>query len=401
MDKLIFKKSFTQQEPIPEDGISNAIKVMNTGRLHRYNVVKGELSETSLLEEEYAKWQGSKYCIACTSGGFAIQLALRSIGIKSGTKVLANAFTLAPVPGAIQNVGAIPIFVETDENYHIDLNDLKLKAKSSNAKYLLLSHMRGHIVNMEELMGICNHYNIHVVEDCAHTMGAKWGQVRSGNFGKVAAFSSQTYKHINSGEGGFLITNDDEIAAKAVIYSGSYMLFDRHISIPKKAIFEKIKLHVPNYSGRLDNLRAAILRSQIALIEKNVIRWNNLYNFLYEKLLLNKGLSIPLRSSREFFVGSSIQFRININNKEIPHFLSSCMKRGVELKWFGDEKPLGYTSRYDSWKYFKDIKKLPKTLKILKNTLDMRIPLTFNQNDCRIIVEIISDELKNYKIKNN
>ena len=120
--------------------------------------------------------------------------------------------------------------------------------------------------------------------------------------------------------------------------------------------------------------------------------------FLYEKLLLNTGLSIPLRSSREFFVGSSIQFRININNKQIPHFLSSCMKRGVELKWFGDEKPLGYTSRYDSWKYFEDIKKLPKTLKILKNTLDMRIPLTFNQNDCRIIVEIISDELKNYKI---
>ena len=400
MKKLIFEKSFTQQEPIPEDGISKAVNVLNSGRLHRYNVVKGELSETSLLEEEYANWQGSRYCIACTSGGFAIQLALRSIGIKSGTKVLANAFTLAPVPGAIQNVGAKPVFVETDENYHIDLNDLHLKAKSSNAKFLLLSHMRGHIVNMEKLMKICDQYEIHLIEDCAHTMGAKWDQVRSGNFGKVAAFSSQTYKHINSGEGGFLITNDDDIAAKAVILSGSYMLFDRHISIPPKDVFDKIKLHTPNYSGRLDNLRAAILRSQIPLIESKVCLWNELYQTLYDKLSLIKCLTLPLRSSKEFYVGSSIQFRIDIAIEKIPNFISSCMKRGVELKWFGDKTPIGYTSRYDSWKYFKDIKKLPQTIKILKNTLDMRIPLTFNKDDCNQIVDIIADELKSIKSNN-
>ena len=400
MKKLIFEKSFTQQEPIPEDGISKAVNVLNSGRLHRYNVVKGELSETSLLEEEYANWQGSRYCIACTSGGFAIQLALRSIGIKSGTKVLANAFTLAPVPGAIQNVGAKPVFVETDENYHIDLNDLHLKAKNSNAKFLLLSHMRGHIVNMEKLMKICDQYEIHLIEDCAHTMGARWDQVRSGNFGKVAAFSSQTYKHINSGEGGFLITNDDDIAAKAVILSGSYMLFDRHISIPPKDVFDKIKLHTPNYSGRLDNLRAAILRSQIPLIESKVFLWNELYQTLYDKLSLIKCLTLPLRSSKEFYVGSSIQFRIDIAIEKIPNFISSCMKRGVELKWFGDKTPIGYTSRYDSWKYFKDIKKLPQTIKILKNTLDMRIPLTFNKNDCNQIVDIIADELKSIKSNN-
>ena len=400
MKKLIFEKSFTQQEPIPEDGISKAVNVLNSGRLHRYNVVKGELSETSLLEEEYANWQGSRYCIACTSGGFAIQLALRSIGIKSGTKVLANAFTLAPVPGAIQNVGAKPVFVETDENYHIDLNDLHLKAKSSNAKFLLLSHMRGHIVNMEKLMKICDQYEIHLIEDCAHTMGARWDQVRSGNFGKVAAFSSQTYKHINSGEGGFLITNDDDIAAKAVILSGSYMLFDRHISIPPKDVFDKIKLHTPNYSGRLDNLRAAILRSQIPLIESKVFLWNELYQTLYDKLSLIECLTLPLRSSKEFYVGSSIQFRIDIEIEKIPSFISSCMKRGVELKWFGDKTPIGYTSRYDSWKYFKDIKKLPQTIKILKNTLDMRIPLTFNKNDCNQIVDIIADELKSIKSNN-
>ncbi|GIR97360.1 MAG: hypothetical protein CM15mP100_5800 [Alphaproteobacteria bacterium] len=66
-----------------------------------------------------------------------------------------------------------------------------------------------------------------LVEDCAHTMGAKWRGIRSGNFGDVAAFSTQTYKHMNSGEGGFLTTDDDEMAARAIINSGSYMLYER------------------------------------------------------------------------------------------------------------------------------------------------------------------------------
>ena len=397
MKKSLFSKSFTQQEQIPEEGIINAIDLMRSGKLHRYNVAKDELSQASVLEKEYADWQGCKYCIACTSGGFAIQLALRSLGIGEGTEVLANAYTLAPVPGAIQNVGATPIFVEIDQNYHIDLNDLNNKAKNSGAKFLLLSHMRGHIVNMDNLMEICSQNNIKLIEDCAHTMGAKWQNKKSGNHGVVSAFSSQTYKHINSGEGGFLTTDDDLLAAKAIILSGSYMLYERHGSIPKKEVFEKVKFNTPNHSGRMDNLRATILRSQISLIDKNVVRWNKLYDVIYKRLLSHKSVEIPSRSSKEYFVGSSIQFRININVAYIPNFLSSCLQRGVELKWFGDKNPVGFTSRFDSWRYFSHIQSLPKTIKTLSNTIDMRIPLTFNESDCNTIVDIIEDELDKFE----
>ena len=84
MSAISFTKPFTQQEPIPEAGIQRAVEILQTGRLHRYNLVDGETSEASLLEVEFAKWQGVDYCVACTSGGYAIQLALRVCGVKHG-----------------------------------------------------------------------------------------------------------------------------------------------------------------------------------------------------------------------------------------------------------------------------------------------------------------------------
>ena len=148
MTEAVFTKPFTQQEAIPDAGVDRAVEIMKSGRMHRYNLAGDEDSEASCLEMEYAKWQGADYCLACTSGGYAIQLALRVCGVKPGDRILANAYTLAPVPGAIHNVGAHPILVDIDENYHIDLEDLDAKAAESDAKFLLLSHMRGHIADL-------------------------------------------------------------------------------------------------------------------------------------------------------------------------------------------------------------------------------------------------------------
>jgi len=395
MTQAVFRKPFTQQEGIPEAGIKRAVEIMQTGRLHRYNLLPDEVGEVAALEMEYAKWQGADYCVACASGGYAIQLGLRICGVKPGDKVLANAYTLAPVPGAIHNVGAVPVLVDIDENYHIDCNDLDAKAAASGAKHLLLSYMRGHIPDMDRVLAVCAKHDISIIEDCAHTMGAKWRGIRSGNFGKVAAFSTQTYKHMNSGEGGFLTTNDAELAAVAVVSSGSYMLYGRHGAIPAEEVFQKVRLHAPNYSGRMDHLRAAILRAQLPMLEDNLARWNQLYERLYGHLSAMGGVMIPPRKQEEFYVGSSIQFRAEaLAAGEVPDFVAACAKRGVELKWFGDAEPKAFTSRYDSWRYIDDIPVLPTTLRVLEKTLDMRVPLTFTIADCDMIAEIINDEIQ-------
>jgi dTDP-4-amino-4,6-dideoxygalactose transaminase len=389
-----FTKPFTQQEPIPAAAIERAVEVMKSGRLHRYNLAEGDANEASQLEREYAEWQGVDHCVACTSGGYAIQLALRACGVEPGDRVLANAYTLAPVPGAIHNVGGVPVLVDIDSNYHIDMKDLEAKATQTGARFLLLSHMRGHIADMDRLTEICDRLDICLIEDCAHTMGASWRNRKSGNFGRAAAFSTQTYKHMNSGEGGFLTTNDPVVAARAVVSSGSYMLYGRHGAIPAEEVFRDVRLHAPNYSGRMDHLRAVLLRAQLPALEDSVARWNVLYDRLAARLAAMEGVVIPARRQEEFYVGSSIQFRAEaLTREQVPQLMATCAARGVELKWFGDDEPKAFTSRYDSWKYIDDLPHLPGTLAVLEKTLDMRVPLTFDVDDCELIADIIEDEV--------
>lgn len=394
MPKSHFDKPFTQQEAIPEDAISAAVNVLSTGRLHRYNTVEGEYGEVTLLEEEYANYQDAKYCLATSSGGGAMQIALRALGVKPGDKVATNAFTLAPVPGAIAAVGASPIYIETNKNLTIDLDDLKSKLITSGARYLLMSHMRGHIAPMQQLLEILDDLDVKMIEDCAHTMGAEWNGIKSGNFGTISCFSTQTYKHINSGEGGFLTTNDDELMARAIILSGSYMLYEKHKARPDMKAFERARYDMPNCSSRMDNLRAAILRPQLAQLELNIARWNARYQILENALDQVSGIDLPKRPKEELYVGSSIQFSIpQWPDIQVHQFMKNCKNRGVELKWFGDANPVGFTSRYDSWRYA-STPKLDQTLKILHGLIDMRVPLSFDEDDCSFIAQIIKEEFE-------
>ncbi|MEM9331908.1 MAG: aminotransferase class I/II-fold pyridoxal phosphate-dependent enzyme [Pseudomonadota bacterium] len=393
MSGEFFTKSFTQQEGMPQSVIERAVDILNSGRLHRYNTQEGEVAEASALEEEYADYQGAKYCLACTSGGYAMQLSMRALGLKPGDKILANAYTLAPVPGAIHSVGAIPVFVEIDRDWHVDIGDLERKAKSSEAKFMLLSHMRGHISDMDAIRNICETYKIKLIEDCAHTMGARWKGVLSGNFGDIACFSNQTYKHMNSGEGGFVTTDDEELAAKAIVLSGSYMLYSRHGRAPSEEVFRRVRLTTPNLSGRMDNLRAALLRGQLKRLDENIHRWNERYRTLENGLKASSNLYLPERLQHEAYVGSSIQFQpIGIKPQDIPELVRRCLDRGVEIKWFGADEPVAFTSRYDSWQYFGDLPDLPQTKAVLSRTCDMRVPLTFDLDDCRLISQIICEE---------
>ena len=386
-----FDGNFTQQLPIPEEAIERATAVMRSGRLHRYNVVDGEVPETVLLENEFAAWMGARFCLACTSGGYALQTALRAFGVAPGEPVLTNGFTLSPVPGAIAAAGGAAVLVEVTEDLVIDIDDLARKAKSSESRVLMLSHMRGHIADMGALMDVAETLGIEVIEDCAHTMGARWGNTKSGAHGIAACYSTQTYKHINSGEGGFITSDDEELMARATILSGSYMLYGRHDAVPADEIFDRVRLDTPNCSGRMDNLRAAILRPQLAELDRLVEEWNVRYRAIEDELRSAPGVRVRERPEQELFVGSSMQFMVpDLDEAGIRSLVAECLARGVELKWFGDSEPVAYTSRYDSWRYLEH-QPLPVTDRVLASLLDMRIPLTFSVEDCRLIGEIIRD----------
>jgi len=386
-----FRGSFTQQEPIPEEAVARAAEILRSGRLHRYNTLPGEEAEAALLERDFAVWQGARHCLALASGGQAMQIALRAAGVGPGDRVLTNSFTLAPVPGAIAALGAVPVLVEITGDLVIDLADLALKAQATGARHLLLSNMRGHLCDMDRLMALADKAGLIVIEDCAHTMGARWAGRRSGSFGLAGCFSTQTYKHINSGEGGLLVSDDAGFMARATILSGSYMLHDRHGAGPPPEAFAGVRLEMPNLSARMDNLRAAILRPQLSGLEDAIRRWNERHDLVAARLAAHPAVHLPRRPAEEAYVGSSIQFLLpGIAAAAARAFLAAAAARGVELKWFGAPEPQGFTSAHRSWRYMMP-QDLPRSDAILAGLFDMRLPLTFSLADCELIADHILD----------
>ncbi|MAR70703.1 MULTISPECIES: DegT/DnrJ/EryC1/StrS aminotransferase family protein [unclassified Halomonas] len=389
-----FSKSFTQQEPISDAAIEAAVEVMRTGRLHRYNLAEGEQGAAALLEQEFATALGVPYVLACASGGYALQLALRACGLTQGQKVLCNAFTLSPVPGSIHAAGGDAVLVDIKDDTTVDPEDLAKAAQESGARFFVLSHMRGHIGDMDAIMAVCEAQDITLIEDCAHTMGASFGGRPSGSFGKVGCFSTQTYKHLNSGEGGLLSTADPDVMRRAVIMSGSYMLFDRHLAAPAPDSYGETRLVTPNMSGRMDNLRAALLRPQLAELEARQVRWNRLYRRMEQGLEALPQAKPTPRHAKEDFVGSSIQFNLtDLEQQQIARFIDGCEARGIPLKWYGKAQPEDYTSRYDSWGYLACRRPLPNADRVLATLCDLRLPLTFDESDCDDIVELMKDAM--------
>lgn len=386
-----FTKSFTRAEPVPEAGVEAALAVLRSGRLHRYDVDEGEEGEAQALEREFAAWQGARFALALASGGQAMQVAMRAAGVRPGEAVLTNAWTLSAVPSAVVAAGARPVLVETTADLVIDMDDLEAKARATGARWLLLSHMRGHLCDMDALVDRCGALGVAVVEDCAHTLGARWGGRRSGSWGLAACFSTQGYKHLSSGEGGLLVTDDEGLMARATILSGSYALHPRHGAGPPEEAFGEALLSEPNLSARMDHLRAAILRPQLAEVEDRVARWNARHDRVARALARHPRVRLPLRPAPEAFVGSSLQFLLDgAAPHEAEALVAACAARGVSIRWFGATEPRGYTSAHGSWR-FVQAQALPRTDRVLAGLFDMRLPLTFTAEDCDLVAAHLAE----------
>lgn len=390
--ELRFEGNLAAPPPLPAESLAAATRLMQSGKLFRYVEAGAAIPEAALLEEEFAELLGARYCVAANSCGAALFLALKAAGVAPGDAVLMNAFTLAPAPGAIAHAGARPVLVDITPDLVIDLDDLAAKAAASGARYLLLSHMRGHLADLDAVSAVACAHGITIIEDCAHTTLARWGERLSGRFGIAGCFSAQSYKHLNGGEGGLIVTDDADLMARAVVLSGSYMLFDRHEAAPDASAFADAALDMPNMSGRMDELRAAVLRPQIAALGQAAARWNALHDTVAETLAASSALRLPHRPAAERYVASSIQFMAEGASAEAAErFVAACAARGVAIKWFGSAGPHGYTSRHAHWRWL-GAQPLAKTDAVLAGLFDMRLPLAFDTDDARLIGTILAEE---------
>ena len=141
----------------------------------------------------------------------------------------------------------------------------------------------------------------------------------------------------------------------------------------------------------MDHLRASILRPQLDELMERVAKWNELYQVLEEGLRSTQGLTIVERPKSEKYVGSSFQFLLlDWHSKQVKRVVADCFSLGVELKWFGEANPHGFTSRYDSWRYVQS-EPMAKTDRVLSGLLDLRLPLSFTKSDCKLIASIIKN----------
>ncbi|HCP81051.1 MAG TPA: aminotransferase, partial [Octadecabacter sp.] len=238
-------------EPIPDAALDAVTQLLSSADLFRYTAP--ENAPVSLLEQEFAEMMGTKFALAVSSCSAALFLSLKALDLPRDARVLIPAFTFAAVPSAVVHADCVPILVECNNNYRINMDDFA--AKLPNADAVLISHMRGHTSDMDAIMALCDAADIPVVEDAAHSLGTTWNGRKIGTIGKIGCFSFQSYKMINAGEGGILITDDADLVARAIIMSGAYEhMWTKH-TIPAEAM-ERWQNQLPLYNLRLSNLSA-------------------------------------------------------------------------------------------------------------------------------------------------
>mmetsp|Transcript_11571 Transcript_11571/g.15060 ORF Transcript_11571/g.15060 Transcript_11571/m.15060 type:complete len:433 (+) Transcript_11571:54-1352(+) len=396
--RTFINRDIKTPDPVPEEGIIAASELMSTGRMYRYNVLSAEESAVSQCEVEIAKYTGHKYCVALNSCGSALMLMLKCAGLENGDKVMSNAFTFGAVPSAIEHAGGKAVYVESNYDHVMCPDDLEKKLKANpDCKFCLISHMRGKVADMDRIKEVCDANDCILLEDCAHSLGVFYDGVHTGHKGVSCGISSQSYKMINSGEGGFYLTDDPVMAAKCAVYAGAYEgLSAKHVTVPGPEVFGDLPTQLPNYSLRMSAVAAAIVKPQVATLEPRIEKYNKRYNDLVEKLEARLGdlISIPkLTPGVTRMVHDSIQINLSekFSEEQVQAFLDECKSHGLPVELFGHKSN---ARNFINWKFAPAEEPLPMTTAMLKRAVDCRMPLMWDDQDFEDMANVISESLE-------
>lgn len=183
------------------------------------------------FEKKFASYVGVKHAIGTNTGTGALILSLKAVGVKPGSEVITVANTFIATVGAIVAAGARPVFVDCDERYQIDVNKIEA-AITPKTSAILPVHWAGCPPEMDKVLEIAGRYRIPVVEDACPAVGAKINGRFAGTFGKVNAFSMHPLKPLNVwGDGGIIVTDDDEAAKFLRLYRNHGLVDRDHVEI--------------------------------------------------------------------------------------------------------------------------------------------------------------------------
>ena len=376
-------------EPIPEAARAEIDRMLQSGDLFRYTAP--ENAPVTLLEREFAALLGSKYALAVSSCSAALFLSLKALGLPRDARVLIPGFTFAAVPSSVLHADCVPVLCEVGENYRIDIADFT--ARLDTVQAVIISHMRGHTSDMDAIMALCTARNIPVIEDAAHSLGTTWGGRNIGTIGQIGCFSFQSYKLVNAGEGGIMVSDDADLIARAVIMSGAYEHnWAKHLTAPDAALeaaFARAQNQLPLYNLRLNNLSAAIIRPQLAEVARRVRDGRANHDYVAARLNTSPWMQVPEKLPREERAPDSIQFNlVGMTEDDTRAFAQAAADRGIKVQVFG--LSTDNARAFWNWQFLPGAAPvLPKTRAMLMRACDTRLPARLTRPDLDLIADAL------------
>lgn len=323
------------------------------------------------FEGLFKDYIGTKYAVATCSGTTALHAALLSVGIGRGDYVLTTPFSFIATANAILYTGATPVFADIDEqtfNIDPDAVEKAILGSKNKIKALVIVHLFGNPCDMGRIAEICNKYGIALVEDCAQSHGAEYGNKKAGSFGKVSIFSFYPTKNMTCGEGGMAVTDDEEVyeRLKKIINHGQSTRYN-HVML--------------GYNFRMTDIGAAIGTEQLKKLDKfNGLRIRNAESYL--KKINNPNIILPKTTDNSKHVYNQFTVKCTDRDSLIEHLTANGIGYGIYYPVTIPSQPL-YRSL--------DIKSnCPKAEEMSKAVLSIPVHPSLEEHEVRKVIDTIN-----------
>ena len=276
------------------------------------------------FEKRFKDYHNMKYSVATNSATSALHLSYYALGIKSGDQVIVPNYTFPATALPLFPLGGIPVLVDCQKDTaNIDPTQIEEKI-TLKTKAIAVTHLWGHPCEMDEIQTIASKYNLPIIEDCAHSPGAKYKNKLVGTFGKVSCFSFDNQKLLASGEGGILLTNSKKIYEESLVF-GDFGDRIKHLDHPNKDTGLGLKY-------RMHPLAAVIANDKTKLLDDlNHERVTRL-DYFTKQLLTTKTLVPPVTRNyvqRGGYYGYKVIYK---GKHDVDDFIRLCNNNGVDVR---------------------------------------------------------------------
>jgi len=363
--KINFVELGKDNEDIKDELLKAIEDVLASGKF-----ILGE--ETRKFEENFAKIIGTRHALGVNSGTDALFLSMKCLGIGKGDEVIVPANSFIASATSIALTGATPVFIDVKENYLIDEDKID-SLVSSKTKAVMPVHLTGMPCDMEKISNIAKKHSLHIIEDCAQAISAKWDNKKVGSFG-IGCFSLHPLKNLSAcGDGGIIAANDEK-------------LYNKLLQLRNIGLKNRNEADILGYNSRLDSLQASILNVKLKYLD-DVTKKRRKSASLYYQILKEKKIDgiryIPKDMEKEFSVYQAFIIQVERRNELMEY-----------LKRKGIETAIHYPTPIHKQKCFGYLK--AKSLPNVEMQAKMILSLPIHAHLSEENIQFISDKIEGF-----